>query len=160
MQARTAALNQLSAVLVSAPDQVRERLGGLSGERLAQAAARLRSRPGAMSGVLRRLGQRVARLSQEVAEAERALAEVVAEMAPELLEECGVDRSAAPSCSSRAATPTGCEARHPPPRSPVRAFQATRRRKASWSGDVTLRHVFRLMSVVFTDNRVRFLTHE
>src|SRR5215218_5929661 len=42
MRARTAALNQLSAVLVTAPDPVRARLGALSGERLAQAAARLR----------------------------------------------------------------------------------------------------------------------
>jgi transposase len=90
MQARTAALNQLSAVLVTAPDHVRERLGGLSGERLAEAAARLRSRPDVTNGVLRRLGQRVERLSREVAEAERALAELVAEVAPDLLEECGV----------------------------------------------------------------------
>ena len=90
MQARTAALNQLSAVLVTAPDPVRERLGGLSGERLAQAAARLRSRPQVVNGVLGRLGQRVERLSKEVAEAERALAELVAEVAPDLLEECGV----------------------------------------------------------------------
>jgi transposase len=34
--------------------------------------------------------QRVERLSREVAEAERALAELVAEVAPDLLEECGV----------------------------------------------------------------------
>src|SRR5918996_5591807 len=39
MQARTAAVNQLGAVLVTAPDDVRERLGGLSGERLAHSAA-------------------------------------------------------------------------------------------------------------------------
>jgi transposase len=90
MQARTAALNQLSAVLVTAPDQIRERLGGLSGERLAHAAARLRSRPDVTDGVLRRLGQRVERLSREVAETERALAELLAEVAPDLLEECGV----------------------------------------------------------------------
>src|SRR5215207_11435525 len=90
MQARTAALNQLSAVLVTAPEHVRERLGGLSGERLAQAAARLRPRPDVTNGVLRRLGQRVERLSKEVAEAERALAELLAEVAPDLLEECGV----------------------------------------------------------------------
>ena len=45
MQARNAALNQLSALLVTAPEHVRERLGALSGERLAQAAARLRPRP-------------------------------------------------------------------------------------------------------------------
>jgi transposase len=107
MQARTAALNQLSAVLITAPEHVRERLRGLSGEKLAQAAARLRSRPGAMSGVLRRLGRRVERLSKEVAEAEEALAELLAEVAPDLLEECGVGRSAALNCSSRAATPNG-----------------------------------------------------
>lgn len=90
MQARTAALNQLGAVLVTAPDDVRERLGGLSGERLDHAAARLRSRPDVRNGVLRRLGQRVERLSKEVAEAERALAELLAALAPALLAECGV----------------------------------------------------------------------
>jgi transposase len=90
MRARTAALNQLSALVVTAPDRVRERLGGLSGERLAQAAARQRPRPEVMNGVLRRLGQRVVRLSKEVAESERALAALLAQVAPELLEECGV----------------------------------------------------------------------
>jgi transposase len=90
MQARTAALNQLSAVLVTAPEHVRERLGGLSGARLAQAAARLRPRPDVTNGVLRRLGRRVERLATEIAEAERTLAELVAELAPDLLEECGV----------------------------------------------------------------------
>src|SRR5688572_22860162 len=88
MQARTAALNQLSAVLVTAPEPVRARLGGLSGERFAQAAARLRSRPDVTNGVLQRLGRRVERLSKEIAEAERTLAELVAELAPHLLEEC------------------------------------------------------------------------
>jgi transposase len=90
MQARNAALNQLGALVVTAPDHIRERLGGFSGERLGQAAARLRPRPEVVNGVLRRLGQRVQRLSKEVAEAERALAELLAEVAPDLLEECGV----------------------------------------------------------------------
>jgi transposase len=90
VQARTAALNQLSALLVTAPEHVRERLGALSGKRLAQAAARLRPRPDVINGVLRRLGQRVERLSKEVADAERALAELLAEVAPDLLKECGV----------------------------------------------------------------------
>ena len=90
MRARTAALNQLSALLVTAPDHLRSRLGALSGERLACAAARLRPRPDVLNGVLRRLGQRVERLSTEVADAERALAELLAEVAPDLLEECGV----------------------------------------------------------------------
>jgi transposase len=90
LHARTAALNQLSALLITAPDHLRSRLGALSGERLAQAAARLRPCPEVLNGVLRRLGQRVERLSKEVADAERALAALLAEVAPELLEECGV----------------------------------------------------------------------
>lgn len=90
MQARTAALNQLHALLVTAPDQLRARLGALSGDRLAAAAARLRPSPEVINGVLRRLGRRVQRLSREVVEAERALASLVAELAPTLLEECGV----------------------------------------------------------------------
>ncbi|MGH2980754.1 MAG: IS110 family transposase [Solirubrobacterales bacterium] len=90
MQARNAALNQLSALVVTAPEHVRERLGGLSGERLAHATARLRPRPDVVTGVLRRLGKRAERLSKEVADAERALATLLAEVAPELLDECGV----------------------------------------------------------------------
>jgi transposase len=90
MQARNAALNQLSALLVTAPDHVRERLGSLSGERLAEATAQLRPHPDVMNGVLRRLGKRVERLSKELAEAERALAALLAEVAPDLLQECGV----------------------------------------------------------------------
>jgi transposase len=90
VRARTAALNQLSALLVTAPADVRERLGALSGERLARAAARLRARPDVINGVLRRLGRRVERLSQEVAETERTLALLLAELAPDLLTEPGV----------------------------------------------------------------------
>jgi transposase len=90
MQARNAALNQLNALLVTAPDDVRERLGALTGERLAQAATRLRPSTDVLNGVLRRLGRRVGRLAMELAEAERALAALVAEVAPTLLDECGV----------------------------------------------------------------------
>jgi transposase len=90
MQARTAALNQLNALLVTAPDDVRERLGALTGERLAQAAARVRPSTDVLNGVLRRLGRRVERLATELAEAERGLAALVAEIAPTLLDECGV----------------------------------------------------------------------
>jgi transposase len=102
-QARTAALNQLSALVVTAPEHVRERLGALSGERLAQAAARLRPRPEVVNGVLRRLGKRVERLSREVAEAERALAALLTELAPELLKECGVG----PVCAAQLLVSSG-----------------------------------------------------
>jgi transposase len=103
MQARNAALNQLSALVVTAPDHLRRRLGALSGERLAQAAARLRPRAEVVNGVLRRLGKRVERLSKEIAVAERALAELLAELAPELLEECGVG----PVCAAQLLVSSG-----------------------------------------------------
>jgi transposase len=102
-QARTAALNQLSALVVTAPEHVRERLGALSGERLAQAAARLRPRNEIVIGVLRRLGRRVERLSKELAETERRLAALVAEVAPDLLEECGVG----PVCAAQLLVSSG-----------------------------------------------------
>jgi hypothetical protein len=107
MRARNAALNQLSALVVTAPDHVRQRLGALSGEPLAQGAARLRPRPEVVNGVLRRLGKRAERLSKEVADAERALAALLAEVAPELLEECGVG----PICGAQMLVSSGDRSR-------------------------------------------------
>src|SRR5918995_1569224 len=73
-------LIHLRAVLVTAPEHVRGRLETLSGERLARAAAPLRPHPDVVIGVLRRLGRRVERLSKELAETERRLAALVAEV--------------------------------------------------------------------------------
>jgi transposase len=103
MQARNAALNQLSALVVTAPEHLRERLGALLGERLARAAARLRPRPEVVNGVLRRLGKRVERLSREAADAERVLAALLAEVAPALLEQCGVG----PVCAAQLLVSSG-----------------------------------------------------
>jgi transposase len=107
VQARTAALHQLSSLLVTAPDEVRNRLGALSGERLAAAAARLRPSSDVITCVLRRLGRRVARLSEEIAEVERGLAALLAELAPELLEECGVG----PVCGAQLLVSSGHSSR-------------------------------------------------
>jgi transposase len=107
MQARTAALNQLSAVLLTAPESVRERLHALSRGRLAREAARLRRHPDVVIGVLQRLGRRVERLSKELAETERGLAALVAELAPDLLEECGVG----PVCAAQLLVSSGDPAR-------------------------------------------------
>jgi transposase len=103
VQARTAALNQLSALVVTAPAHVRERLGSLSGERLARAAARQRACPGTTNGVLGRLGRRVGHLSREIAEVERNLATLVAELAPDLLAEPGVG----PVCGAQLVVSSG-----------------------------------------------------
>jgi transposase len=103
MRARTAALNQLSAVLLTAPEHVRERLQTLAGERLVREAARLRPHADVVIGVLRRLGKRAERLSKEVAETERRLAALVAELAPDLLEECGVG----PVCAAQLLVSSG-----------------------------------------------------
>ena len=103
MQARNAALNQLSALLVTAPDPLRQRLGVHSGDRLGHAAARLRPSAEVLNGVLRRLGRRVERLSNELADADRALAALVAELAPTLLEECGVG----PVCAAQLLVSSG-----------------------------------------------------
>lgn len=107
VQARTAALNQLGSLLVTAPDELRDRLGALSGERLAAAAARLRPSSDVITCVLRRLGRRVARLSDEIAEAESGLAALLAELAPELLEECGVG----PVCGAQLLVSSGHSSR-------------------------------------------------
>jgi transposase len=90
IRARTATLNQLKAVLVTAPDDVRKRLGKLSSERLARTVARQRQRSDITTAVLCRLGRRVGHLSQEIAEIEDALAALVTELAPDLLGESGV----------------------------------------------------------------------
>jgi transposase len=93
--------------VVTALEHVRERLGALSGERLAQAAARLRPRDEVVNGVLRRLGKRAERLSKEVADAERALAALLAELVPELLAECGVG----PVCAAQLLVSSGDRSR-------------------------------------------------
>jgi transposase len=105
MQARTAARNQLSALVLTAPEHVRERLGGLSGERVAHATARLRPRPDAVTGVLRRLGKRAERLSKEVADAEAHRRRCSRRSRLSYSTSAEQGRSAAPSRSSRAATP-------------------------------------------------------
>ena len=105
-QARTACLNQLHALALTAPSSLRGRLEGLHERRLATAAARLRRRSGEqpeLVQVLRRLGQRALALSDELAEVERQLEAVVQALAPELLAECGVG----PVCAARMIVSSG-----------------------------------------------------
>ena len=117
VQARSAALNQLRALLVTAPDHLRKQLETRSGKRLAKAAARLSPGKTTVSDVMRRLGRRISHLSDELAETEHALAE----LAPDLLNECGVG----PVCAAQLLVSTGNPARMrnepPSPHSPAPA---------------------------------------
>jgi transposase len=93
VRARTAAFNQLQAVVVTAPESLRSRLRGLAGQQLARAAARVRGREGesaVLAGVLRRLARRVRDLAREIDELDRELEAIVTRLVPELLEESGV----------------------------------------------------------------------
>ncbi|HYN52160.1 MAG TPA: IS110 family transposase [Thermoleophilaceae bacterium] len=92
-RARTAALNQLHSIVVTAPPRLRARLEALSGSALAQACASLRAYAGSeqvVRTVLRRLGGRALRLGEELVEVEGQLGKLVEVLAPELLAECGV----------------------------------------------------------------------
>jgi transposase len=87
--ARTAALNQLHALVITAPPRLRARLEHLRGQPLAKRAAALRSGEECVP-TLRRLGRRVLSLGDEVEAVDGELAQLVGVLAPALLAEGGV----------------------------------------------------------------------
>ncbi len=105
-QAQTAALNQLHALVITAPSPLRSRLERLRGLPLAKRAAGLRSGEGP-APVLRRLGRRVLALAAEANEVDVELARLVGSLAPSLLEECGVG----PVCAAQLLVSSGDPAR-------------------------------------------------
>ncbi len=95
MKARTQATNQLLALVLTSPEELRASLRGLSLQSLVQVAARFRPGPlldpaAATKLALRHLARRHAALSAEIAQLDRALAQVVSEAAPGLLALPGV----------------------------------------------------------------------
>lgn len=108
-QARTVCLNQLQALIVTAPPALRSRLIALNRRRLAAAATRLRHRAGegveqaALIDVFRRLGVRAQALGNELAETERRIEQLVRTVAPQLLAECGVG----PICAAQLIVSSG-----------------------------------------------------
>ena len=95
-KARTAAIRQLKALVVTAPDALRERLRRLRGQALLRHCERLRPTAyrdpalAATAGALRALARRARVAQAEVAEHERAMLEHVRALAPALLAEPGV----------------------------------------------------------------------
>ncbi len=106
VRARTAALTQLQAVVVTAPEALRSRLRGLRGQQLTRVAARVRGAEGesaVIAGVLRRLARRVRALGQELNELDSELEAIVTRLVPELLAESGVG----PVCAAQLLVSSG-----------------------------------------------------
>lgn len=97
VSARTKAINQLKAIIVSAPPELREQLTGLGPATLIKRCAALPD-PDASAGpaahalvtTLRLLARRVTELKAEAAELDRMLRELVEQHAPDLLQQPGV----------------------------------------------------------------------
>jgi transposase len=91
IKARTQAANQLQGMRVTAPEQLRRRLRGLSTKELVCVAARFRfgddphEVPTATKFALRSVARRYEALSEEIAEVEVHLDRLVAQAAPELV---------------------------------------------------------------------------
>jgi transposase len=96
VRARTAALNELRALLLLAPDQLREQLQRHSKTRLLTACQALRPTASrdperaASALALRSLARRVQTLTEEAATLERTLRQHVEALAPELLRQPGI----------------------------------------------------------------------
>lgn len=93
---RTETMNQLKGFLVSAPEQLRAKLAGLHGVKLARACRRLRQSASddtvtaATVQMLRSLGQRWLQQKAEADQLQDRIGELVADYAPELLAVHGV----------------------------------------------------------------------
>ena len=96
IKARTQAANQLQGLRVTAPEQLRRRLRGLSTKELVSVAARFRlgddprDVPAATRFALRSVARRYEALSAEIAELEAHLDRLVAQVAPELVSLPGI----------------------------------------------------------------------
>jgi transposase len=96
MKARTQAANQLQGLRVTAPEQLRHRLRGLSTKELVSVAARFRlgddlhDVPTATKFALRSVARRYEALSGEIAELDSHLDRLVAQLAPELVSLAGI----------------------------------------------------------------------
>jgi transposase len=102
-RARTAALNQLDAVIVTLPDDLRRRLARTPKKRLVGTVARLRRRPDRATDALRRIARRIQLLAAEISEIDAEINDLVRDMAPDLLSECGVG----PVCAAQLLVSSG-----------------------------------------------------
>jgi len=95
VRSRTAAWNELRALILTAPAELRERLQGLSQQRLLNACSRLRpgndtSERAAIALALRSLAKRIQHLTLEANTLEQQLQQRTQTIAPQLLDKQGV----------------------------------------------------------------------
>jgi transposase len=96
VRARTAAINELKALVVTAHDQLRQELRELSTPKLVTRCSRFRDLPGrdvdqhATRTAMRALARRIEHLNAEVADHDRALKQLLDEAAPQLIAERGI----------------------------------------------------------------------
>jgi transposase len=108
LKARTQAANQMRALLITAPEQLRAEVGELSMDKLVKRAVRFR--PGespddvatATKFALRSVSRRYRQLSEEISELGEQLDRLVAETAPELLAVKGLGTDTAVSLMNAA----------------------------------------------------------
>lgn len=103
VRARTAAINQLDAVIVTLPDDLRRRLDAVAKKQLVATVTRLRPRSDGANVPLRRLARRIELLTAEITEIDQELGRLVSDTAPELLAECGVG----PVCAAQLLVSSG-----------------------------------------------------
>jgi transposase len=112
--AKVCAINQLKALIVGAPEELRAALRGLATKRQITRCAQLRDRPARSLEhrmtvrALRLTAQRIQCLAVEAAGLRADLERLVAAVAPWLLELPGVGRSAPPRCWSAGRMLAGC----------------------------------------------------
>lgn len=99
---RTASLNQLRALVTTAPEQLRDQLRTLNGRQLVAAAARLRPAAtidalAATKLAMRALAQRIQGLNAEIIDYDRLLHDLILEVAPAMLDHhaVGIDTASA-----------------------------------------------------------------
>ena len=119
--AKVSAINQLKALIVGAPEELRAELRELATKRQVVRCARLRARPARSLEhrmtvrALRSTAQRIRVLAKEAAELQVEIGRLVAAVAPWLLELAGVGPISAAQSWSAGRTPAGCAQRPPLP---------------------------------------------
>ena len=104
VRARTAALNELQAAILTGPETLRSRFRGLDGRQAAKLALKMRGRGSeAAAAVSRRIAVRVRHLNCEIDEIDDRLETITSELVPDLLAECGVG----PVCAAQLVVSSG-----------------------------------------------------